>query len=135
MEDFTRIVKGNMVIYIVQLTRATYKEARELKFMLNKDINDGFKKIIIDLNQCEFMDSTFIGVLVVTLKELNKISGEFCLVRPKSIAHTILELSGTLKLFNVEDTLDKAIQSMEYIDTLSNYDFIDKDGIPIRPSF
>ena len=134
MEDFTRIVKGNMAIYIVKLTRATYKEARELKFILSKDINDGLKKIIVDLNQCEFMDSTFIGALVVTLKELTKIGGELCLVRPKSIAHTILESSGTLKFFNIKDTLDKAVQSMEYIDTLSNYDFIDKDGIPLRTS-
>ncbi len=68
MEDFERIVIDDVTVEKVNLTRATYKEAGELKNILKDDIVRKTRKIVIDLGQCEFIDSTFIGVLVVSFK-------------------------------------------------------------------
>ncbi len=114
MEDFKRTIFGDIVVETVNLTRATYKEAGMLKYILNKDIFNGFRKIVIDLSQSEFIDSTFIGVLVITLKEIGKKSGELRIVQPMSIANTILEKTGTFDIFNVYDTLEEAIKSFGY---------------------
>lgn len=118
MEDFKGFRMGDIVIEKVDITRATYKEAGELKKILKEDIKKGFKKIIIDLSMCEFMDSTFIGVLVITLKEIAEIGGELRLVRPPSLARTVLAGTRTLELFNVLDTVEQAIRSIQYMNKI-----------------
>ncbi|MGA8264114.1 MAG: STAS domain-containing protein [Ignavibacteriaceae bacterium] len=124
MEDFKKFVIDNIVVEIVNITRATYKEAAEMKKILREDIKMGFKKIVIDLSMCEFLDSTFIGVLVVILKEVAEVGGELRLVKPPSLAHTILAGTRTLELFNILDTTDQAINSIQYMDTI--HDRLDK---------
>ena len=118
MEDFKKFLMDDIVIEKVDITRATYREAGELKKILKEDINKGFKKIIIDLSMCEFMDSTFIGVLVLILKEIAKVDGELRLVQPPSLANTILAGTRTLELFNVLQTVEQAVQSIQYMNPI-----------------
>jgi anti-anti-sigma factor len=118
MEDFKKYLMDDIVIEKVNITRATYREAGELKKILKEDINKGFQKIIIDLSMCEFMDSTFIGVLVLILKEIAEVGGELRLVQPPSLANTVLAGTRTLELFNVLETVEQAIKSIQYMDTI-----------------
>ncbi len=111
MEDFETKVIGDVTVEIVNLTRATYKEAATFKDILKKDIERQVKKMVIDLSQCEFIDSTFTGVLVLALKEIIKINGKLRVVSPHSIAHSVLEQTNTLRIFNVLDNLDDAANS------------------------
>ncbi|MGA8265143.1 MAG: STAS domain-containing protein [Ignavibacteriaceae bacterium] len=111
MEDFETKVIGDVTIEIVNLTRATYKEAGTFKDILKKDIERQIKKIVVDLSQCEFIDSTFIGVLVLALKDTIKINGKLRVVSPASITYSILEKTNTMRIFNVLDTLEDAKNS------------------------
>jgi len=111
MDDFEKKIISDVAVETVNITRATYKEAEMLRNILNDDIEQGFQKIIIDLAQCEFIDSTFIGVLVVTLKKIAKIGGELRIVKPPSIAHTVLETSGTLDYFNVVSSVEEGVRN------------------------
>jgi anti-anti-sigma factor len=120
MEDFKKYLMEDIVIEKVDITRATYREAGELKKILKEDINKGFKKIIIDLSMCEFMDSTFIGVLVLILKEIAEVGGELRLVQPPSLANTVLAGTRTLELFNILQTVEQAVKSIQYMDTIHN---------------
>ena len=113
MEDFERKVIRDIRIEIVNLSRATYKEAGELKKLLNEDIELHFKKIIVDIRQCEFIDSTFLGTLVVALKYIAKNSGEIRLVKPKDTVLFLMEKVGTLKIFNNYETLEEAVASFD----------------------
>ena len=113
MEDFKNLIIKDVFIVVVNLTRATIKEADRLKRILDKDIENHIRKIVIDLSTCEFMDSTFIGVLVVALKKIAKISGELHIVRPASIAETVLVKSGTMNIFNVYNTIEEAVESFQ----------------------
>ena len=76
MEDFEKIIENDIVIETINLVRSTYKEAGELKGILDDDIEKGYQKIIIDLSECDFIDSTFLGVLVFGLKKIATIGGE-----------------------------------------------------------
>ena len=71
------------------------------------------KKIIVDISRCEFIDSTFLGVLVLSLKSIAKIGGDLRLVKPDEVVKALMEKAGTLNVFNLYDTLDEAIQSFE----------------------
>jgi anti-anti-sigma factor len=113
LEDFETLFVNDLAIEIVNLSRATYKEASQLKKNLDDLIKDKHKKIIVDISQCEFIDSTFLGVLVLSLKSSAKIGGDIRLVKPDEVVKTLMEKAGTLNVFNLYESVDEAIQSFE----------------------
>ncbi len=112
MLDFEKEYSGDIVVITVNISRATVKEAHEFRKFIDDEIKKKKLKIIIDLSPCDFIDSTFIGVLVVTLKRLADIGGELRIIEPPSIAHTILTVTGTLNIFNTHKTKSEAIISL-----------------------
>ncbi|MBK7630278.1 MAG: STAS domain-containing protein [Ignavibacteriales bacterium] len=112
-EDFKMLHVNDLVIEVVNLSRATYKEASQLKKNLDDLIMDNQKKVIVDLSQCEFIDSTFLGVLVLSLKSSAKIGGDIRLIKPAEVVKTLMEKAGTLNVFNLYDSMDEAIRSYE----------------------
>lgn len=117
MADFEKHYLKDITIINVNLTRATLREAREFKNLLLSEIDKRKIRIVIDLSQCEFMDSTFVGVLVITLKMVSDLGGELRLVEPSSIAHSILMATGTLNIFNICQTLEEAISELNLVKT------------------
>jgi len=111
MEDYEQKIEKDVVIEAVNLTRATYKEANEFKKILQEDIDKKFRKLVVDINQCEFLDSTFLGVLVFAKKSINKIGGELKIVEPPSVFKTLREKTATLKVFDSYKTVEEAISS------------------------
>ncbi len=112
MLDFEKEYSGDIVVITVNISRATVKEAHEFRKFIDDEIKKKKLKIIIDLSPCDFIDSTFIGVLVVTLKKLADVGGELRIIEPPSIAHTILTVTGTLNIFNTHKTKSEAIMSL-----------------------
>jgi len=112
-EDFETLLINDLIIQVVHLSRATFKEASQLKKSLDELIKNRQKKIIVDISQCEFIDSTFLGVLVLSLKSSAKIGGDLRLVKPHEIVKTLMERAGTLNVFNIYDSIDEAIRSFE----------------------
>ena len=121
MEDFEKIIVNDIVVEIVNLVRSTYKEAGDLKKILEDDIEKGYQKIIIDLGECDFIDSTFLGVLVFGLKKIATIGGEIKIVKSDSILKTLMARLGTLDIFNVYDTIEEALSSFEYNEISNHY--------------
>jgi anti-anti-sigma factor len=113
-EDFEKLQIYDVVVEVVNLTRATYREAAQLKKILDNDIENKIRKIVVDLSQCEFIDSTFLGVLVLSLKASAKIGGDIRLVKPAEVAKSLMEKAGTLNVFNIYSSLDDAVQSFDF---------------------
>ena len=111
MEDYEQKIEKDVVIEVVNLTRATWKEANEFKQILQEDIDKKFRKLVVDINQCEFLDSTFLGVLVFAKKSVNRIGGELKIVEPPSVFNALREKTATLKVFDSYKTIDDAINS------------------------
>ena len=109
--DFTKEKYGDVLVEVVNLTRATLKEAEEFKLTLSQDIEEGARKIIVDISECEFIDSTFIGVLVVTWKKLKTEGGKLKLVKPGYFAQTVLHLTGTVENFESYGSVEEALSS------------------------
>jgi len=110
-EDFTREVIGDILIEKVNFTRATFKEAQEFKDRLVYDILMNNEKIIIDLSSCEYIDSTFLGALVVILKKMAERSGEIKYVIPQPSALYLFKITGLYGVLNLYRTRDEAIES------------------------
>lgn len=111
--DFIQDKHDDILVEVVNLTRATLKEAEEFKIILSTDINSGWRKIIVDLSECEFIDSTFLGALVVSLKKVTGLGGDLRLVGFQPAVHSMFELTRMYRVFESFKTKDEALKSFE----------------------
>lgn len=111
MDDFEKKIEKDVVIEVVNLSRATWKEAQEFKKILEEDIEKKFRKLVVDISQCEFLDSTFLGALVLAKRSLNKIGGDLKIVEPASVFKVLREKTTTLQVFDSYKSLEEAINS------------------------
>ncbi len=114
MEEFQRQVANGFIIERVNLTQATISEAGRFKKHLETDISLGYNIIIIDLSNCNTLDSAFIGVMVVTLKQLMRMGGSIKIVKPGMFSKSLLNLTGTIEIFELYESLDCAISSISF---------------------
>jgi len=112
MEIFERQIANSFVIETVNLSEATVTEAMQFKKILDLDIELGFRAIIIDLTNCNSLDSAFIGVLVVILKKMLKLNGSLKIVKPGLFSTSLLTLTGTLERFEMYESVDEAKNSV-----------------------
>jgi len=111
--DFIQDKHEDVLVEVVNLTRATLKEAEEFKLILTNDINSGWRKIIVDLSECEFIDSTFLGALVVSLKKVTGLGGDLRLVGFQPAVHSMFELTRMYRVFESFKTKEEALKSFE----------------------
>ncbi len=111
--EFFREEIEEIIVISVNLRRATLVEAEEFKDVLVNDIQRGFKKIVVDLSACEFIDSTFLGSLVVSLKKLTGLGGDLRLVGFQPAVHSMFELTRMYRVFESFKSTQEAIQSFK----------------------
>ena len=109
MRNFEKCYKNEVLIIEVDLFRASIKDAVKFRNILDREMADGYNNILIDLSKCSFIDSTFIGALVVTLKKLKLIDGQLKLVITNKIIQNAVHLSSTVNIFNTYYSLDEAL--------------------------
>jgi anti-anti-sigma factor len=110
MSFTVNIEKGTSII-TVGLKRATLKETLKFKDVLTEEINKGNHKIIINLSQCEFVDSTFLGIMISTLKKIVKLNGDIRVTGFQSAVRTMFELTGMNKIFKHYESIEEALNS------------------------
>jgi anti-anti-sigma factor len=99
------------LIASIQMQKATFQEAIEFKSLIDDEIENGFYNIIISLNDCEFIDSTFVGVLVVIWKKVRAKGGTLKLVKLGKFNHSVLHLTGAIEIFEKFDSIEEALAS------------------------
>ena len=109
--NFTEEKINDILVIIINLDRATLKEADTLKKQLTRSIEDGNLKIIIDLTACEFIDSSFLGALVHILKKCVKSNGDLKLVGFKPAVRSMFELTRMFRVFETHSNLKEAVES------------------------
>ena len=103
-------IKDIMVVK-VNFSRATLKESKELKNILFDGIDIGERKIIVDLSMCEFVDSTFMGTLVVSLRKVSALNGDLKLVELHPSAMALFELARLFRIFETFNSREEAIEN------------------------
>lgn len=112
-DDYIRKFVGDILVEKVNFVRATIKEAAVFRDRIYDIIAMKQYKIIIDLSKCEFIDSTFLGALVMILKRITEKGGELKLVVPNTESFRIMDTMGLYKVFNVYNSEYEAVKSFE----------------------
>lgn len=113
MENFEKIYLGDILVIAVNLTRAILNEAIPFKKIVEEEIDTGYTKIVIDLSQCDYIDSTFFGVIVKVSRLLIDMGYKLKVVKPAIVGEYIFIHTNTDHLFDKYKTRDDAIKSFK----------------------
>ena len=83
--------------------------APKLREQLIELVNSGSIRIVVDLENVEFLDSTGLGVLVGALKRVRTSDGELALVCTEPRILKVFEITGLTKVFPMRRTVDEAV--------------------------
>ena len=103
---------GSIIVEVISLKRATLAQAEAFKKILFKDIETGWRKIIIDLTDCEFIDSTFLGSMVIALKKIKSLGGSLRLVGAQPDVMHMFQLTRVGGIFEIYETKEDALDSV-----------------------
>lgn len=104
--------ENGVTVIKVNLKRATVDVVKDFKnFLFNLIENDQKKKIILDLSNVEFVDSSFLGAVVSGLKKVTAIKGDIKVVELQAPVRAMFELTRLYKVFEIFDNKQDAINS------------------------
>jgi anti-sigma B factor antagonist len=93
--------------------------APELKTALNETIEGGTSRLVVDLQETTFLDSTALGVLIGTVKRLRTREGRLTIVNvDENIAKTF-EITGLDQIFTIRASRDDALAALDERETAS----------------
>jgi anti-sigma B factor antagonist len=83
--------------------------APRLREKLVELVSQGKYRIVVDLENVDFLDSTGLGVLVGGLKRLRSHDGDLSLVCTQHRILKVFEITGLTKVFSIRDSVDAAV--------------------------
>ena len=113
LEEFELLTVKGVRFIILNLSRASLREAIILKSIIEEEMNLGEKKLVIDISQCEFIDFSFIGSLVVEQKRMKEKGGKIMLIEPVMLYEDSFHVTYTLRIFEIYQTREEAIESRD----------------------
>ncbi len=94
-------VKGEVDVYT----------APRLREKLVELVSEGHRKVVVDLEGVDFLDSTGLGVLVGGLKRLRSHGGDLMLVSTQARILKVFEITGLTGVFRISSSVEEATGS------------------------
>ena len=85
----------------------------QLKEQILDLIDSGVRRLVVDLSDTQYLDSTALGVLIGGLKRLRERQGELRLASPQPRIRKLLEITRLHNVFDVCDTVPDALKGWE----------------------
>ncbi len=114
ISEFIVVELENAIVVRIQLERATLSKASIFKDTMDELIQSGKHKIILDCQNIAFMDSTFLGAIVVSLKKIRAVNGNLSLVfsDKSSVVFSMLETTKMLNIFEFYFSIEEAVNKL-----------------------
>ncbi len=103
--------KKDVLIARILNKRATVEFAGKFKEDLLKQIDENSDKVIVNLSQCEFVDSSFLGALVAGLKKTTMKGGDLKIVGLRPPVKAMFELTRLYRIFDIFEGEEEAVNS------------------------
>ena len=100
----------NDVVIIGLIGTLDTNTSPEAEVEINKSLENGVKKMAIDLENTRYVSSAGLRVFLATAKKMMATSGKLILCHPNEIVKDILHVSGFNTIIDVQSTIEEAIQ-------------------------
>ena len=114
MEPSSRISTERIepdIVVIRPVGRLDLSTAWELEAVLQRALEAGEVRVVVDLAAVEFLDSSGLGVLVAGLKEARKVGGELRVAAAGEQPAMVLGLSNLDRLLGSAETVEEAYRA------------------------
>jgi anti-sigma B factor antagonist len=88
--------------------RLNMVSARRLKEVLTGLVNGGTTRIVVDMAETTFLDSSGLGALIAGLKSARQAGGDLRIARPTPSVMTVFELTNLDKVLRARDSVEGA---------------------------
>ncbi|MBS42026.1 MAG: anti-anti-sigma factor [Nocardioides sp.] len=82
--------------------------ARQLREVLGEVVAGGVTRVVVDLGETSFLDSSGLGAIIAGLKTARQAGGDLRIARPTPAVVTVLELTNMDRVLRPRDTVDGA---------------------------
>ena len=110
MIDITAREEGEITVVEIEGKMNTGASPDAEKF-LNALLEDGVTKILLNLENLDFISSTGLRVILATGKKLAGVSGKLAICSPNLTVMDVLKMSGFSQMFNVFDSEEEALSN------------------------
>ena len=107
--DVTR--QNSVIVVVPHLKRIDASVATEFKSNLLELVDKGDEKIVLNLSEVDFIDSSGLGVLVLVLRKLGP-EGKIRLCKVNDSVRSIFELTRLDEVFNIHKTVEGAVEGL-----------------------
>jgi len=87
--------------------------APDMKAALIGAIDAGKTRIVVDLSQTSFLDSTALGVLIGAIKRLRARDGALTIVNTEPTIAKTFEITGLDQIFTITESREEAIAALD----------------------
>ncbi|GAA4365560.1 STAS domain-containing protein [Nocardioides caricicola] len=88
--------------------RLNMAAARRLKEVLDGLVGDGRNRIVVDMEETTFLDSSGLGALIAGLKSARQAGGDLRVARPTEAVRTVFSLTNLDRVLKPRDTVEDA---------------------------
>jgi anti-anti-sigma factor len=113
VDQFKLEIAEGIAIVKVDIPSATLREAKPMWELFESEMIFDWKKIIIDLTACTFIDSTFIGMIIKIFRRVNEKESQMKLVFPQITDIESFRVVGITKILECFNSVENAIKSYE----------------------
>lgn len=75
-------------------------------------INDGITKVVVDLGEVKWMNSSGMGVLMACMTTLSSAEGKLVLARVSDKVNSLLMITQLIKVFDSYETVERAVAAL-----------------------
>lgn len=99
------------VAVVVPQGRLNMVAARQMKDLLALLLEEGSARIVVDLEQTTFLDSSGLGALIGGLKGARQAGGDLRIARPSPEVLTVFQLTNMDKVLRPRDDVESAFDA------------------------
>ena len=108
MTEFSTELLDNGVEVVRPAGRLNMVSASRLKSVVNELVGNGHTRVVIDLSDTEFIDSSGLGALVSCLKMTRQAGGDLRIAGPTRQARTVLDLTNLGRVLQSSPSVEVA---------------------------
>jgi anti-anti-sigma factor len=91
--------------------RFEFGTRNEYKRLIGQIVQEGHRRLVVDLEGVTFLDSSALGLLLLTDQNFKLKKGNFSLVKPTGYVRQVIELANLPRVIPVYDSVDDALNS------------------------
>ena len=103
--------KGNNITLVVLRGEIGVDTVSHFKDKLDAIVNEGKKRLIVDLQDVSYLSAMGLGVIAATLRKVKKDNGDLKFITPSQNVQDILDLTRMTKVFEIFESEESALKS------------------------